>query len=337
LDVTRIAASLLTHYDLDAPSLAFLPIGFDPDAAVYRAATRDGQEFFVKVRSGPVQKPALQIPRALIDLGVHNVVAPLRTRELTLWCPLDEDEMQILAVYPFVRGESAMATGLTRDQWRKFGATMNAIHTSGIGDQFQEWLPVENFALPSARMVRRLLTLTAEQVLESPVAVSLATFLGEQSDRILRMLDRAEELGRSLRSRPWELVLCHGDIHAANILVGDDGQIWLIDWDAPLIAPRERDLLFVVGSRIARAVTPAEEDLFFEGYGPTEIDAEALVYYRYERIIEDIGEFGKSVLLTPGVSEESREEQAMMTMDFFAADGDIARAESVVHRQWPGS
>jgi hypothetical protein len=36
-----------------------------------------------------------------------------------------------------------------------------------------------------------------------------------------------------------------------NILFGEDDR-----WDGPLIAPRERDLLFVVGSRIGRHVTP---------------------------------------------------------------------------------
>ncbi len=146
------------------------------------------------------------------------------------------------------------------------------------------------------------------------------------------MLERSQVLGRDLAARPFALVLCHADIHAANLLVADDGRILLVDWDGPMLAPRERDLLFVIGSRIARDVEPHEEAWFFEGYGRVPIDPEAIVYYRYERILEDIGEIGRSVFSDEITSEESRESEIAIAEGFFASGGILETVEQVVLR-----
>jgi spectinomycin phosphotransferase len=327
LDKSKISACLEAHYDLSVAYVAFLPVGFDPNAATYEVVSREGESYFLKVRSGPMDSSGLLVPRALIDLGIPNILAPLRTLSYGLWCPLDGYPGYGVVLYPFVRGESAMVAGMSDEQWREFGSTLRAVHDSGLAERLRGRLPVETFSLPSAALVRRLLTLVGDTGFEGPTAARFAAFWRENAERILRILVRAEELGRALRSRPFELVLCHADIHAANILVGEDGRIWLVDWDGPLVAPRERDLLFVVGSRIARPVEPREEALFFEGYGPSEVDPIALVYYRYERVVEDLGEIGKSVLLDPTVGERAREEEAELAMSFFAVGGDIDRAE----------
>ncbi|KAB8314663.1 hypothetical protein SD81_037040 [Tolypothrix campylonemoides VB511288] len=90
-----------------------------------------------------------------------------------------------------------------------------------------------------------------------------------------------------------------------------------VDWDTLRIAPRERDLLFIIGSTIARRVTPQEEAQFFQGYGATSINWQALVYYRYERALEDLYEGGRSVFFNSLSSPAVKEADAELTMSLF--------------------
>jgi spectinomycin phosphotransferase len=326
LDLDTITACLNAEYGLRVSAITFLPLGYDLNAAVYKVIAEDGRAYFLKVRFGPVRESALLVPWSLSNRGIRNVLAPLQTRSSELWGSCDG---RSLILYPFIAGGNAMASGMTDEQWRDFGSTLQAVHSSGLYEEFRGRLPVETFGLPSAALVRRILDLTDTMEFENAVAARFAAFWQENATRIRQMLARAEELGRRLQSKAFDHVLCHADIHAANILVGDDGQIHLIDWDGPLIAPRERDLLFVIGSIIARTVEPREEELFFAGYGPVEIDPEALVYYRYERIVEDLGEIGRSVLLDPEPSDQMRAQESQLAQSFFAPGGDIDHAEAV--------
>jgi spectinomycin phosphotransferase len=324
LDPVELAGALQVAYGIDATALSFVP-GYDLQAASYEVVTPDGS-FFLKVRFGAVEEATLDVPRALLEAGVPNILAPIRNLSSALWTPMD---CRSLTLQPFVRGQNAMGAGLTDDQWRTFGATLRALHDSGLERSFADRLPVETFALPAATPIRRILGLAEGRTFESPAASELAAFWRERADRIDATLERAEELGTRLRARSFDRVLCHADIHAANILVTDEGGIFLVDWDGPMIAPRERDLLFVIGSRIARRVEPQEEAHFFEGYGAVQVDPEAIVYYRYERILEDMEVDGASVFGDDSLTEATRQAQVDLIMSFFAPGGDLESAEQV--------
>jgi spectinomycin phosphotransferase len=327
LDSQRIAAVLASEYGVAATTVTFLPLGHDPYAAVYEVAAGDGTPYFLKVRFGPVFEPGLAVPRALIERGVPNILAPMYTRSGALWCSLGSGNDTVV-LYPYIRGHNAADVGLNAEQWRAFSASLRAVHDSGVEASFRDQLRTEDFTIPSTALVRQMQTVADTTQFESPAATAFAAFWREHATRIDEILARAEDLGRTMQAKSFQTGLCHSDIHTANILVSDDGQIHLIDWDSPLIAPRERDLLFVIGSQIARTVEPEEEAAFFAGYGPVTIDQEALIYYRYERIIEDLGEFGKSVFVNPRFSEEVREEEAALGMGFFE-DGELGRVEMV--------
>lgn len=68
-----------------------------------------------------------------------------------------------------------------------------------------------------------------------------------------------------------------------------------------------------------------EEELFYKGYGNTNINRVILAYYRHERIVQDIAEYGQALLLTSG-GEGNRLEMYKHFMDMFEANGvvDIA-------------
>jgi spectinomycin phosphotransferase len=65
--------------------------------------------------------------------------------------------------------------------------------------------------------------------------------------------------------------------------------LFIVDWDYPMLAPKERDLMFIGGGQgFMPYIAEQEELLFYQGYGQPELDRIALAYYRYERGITDI-------------------------------------------------
>lgn len=317
-----IARGVEQQYGLVVARVTFLPIGYDPNTAVYRLESPAGDSYFLKLTRAAIVPASLRVPRALIEHGVTNVLASLPTRDGDLWCALDAYSM---ILYPFIDGENAMRRGLTERQWIAFGATLAAIHGSGLESRFAGEVPVEDFATPMIARVRAMQREVRDSRFELPVQRELAAFWQARAALIRHLTDRAEQIGNALRRDSFELALCHGDVHAANIMIDRNGAIFIVDWDTPRIAPRERDLLFVVGSMIARRVTPEEESWFFAGYGARAIDWRALAYYRYERALEDIYECGRSVFFNDSASVAVKEGDARLLMGLFEP-GDIVQA-----------
>jgi len=139
--------------------------------------------------------------------------------------------------------------------------------------------------------------------LTDPVAQELAPLWQERRDVIQRLVARAEVLGQQVAQRPPANVLCHADIHTNNVLLDAGGGVWVVDWDDTLLAPKERDLMFVVGGGLNRTlVGPREEEVVLQGYGATRLDHRALTYYRYARAVSDLSEYGLQVLVRSDLS-----------------------------------
>src|SRR2546421_608581 len=101
--------------------------------------------------------------------------------------------------------------------------------------------------VPSLVVPRYLDTHIEGRTLTDPVAQELAPLWQQRRDVIHRLVARAEALGQQVAHRPLAHVLCHADIHTNNVLLDADGAVWIVDWDDTLLAPQERELMFVVG------------------------------------------------------------------------------------------
>lgn len=317
---------MVQHYGLDVTALEQLNLGLDRSASAFKLLTSAGQSYFLKVRSSALNLSSLTIPHMLLQNGIPNITAPLETLSGQLWCSLGDDSA---VLYSFVEGENAVGTGLSERQWTEFGQTLRAIHDPGIALQVAGQLPHETFDIPSLAKVFEVDQAIKTHELEHPAQQQLAAIWTERRDLILHAGARAKQLGTRLQRANLKFVLCHSDIHAANIMVSGE-RLYLVDWDSPKLALPERDLLFVVGSPIARRVLPKEETQFFAGYGDTPVNIEALAYFRYERAIEDIGEFAYSILFNTGRDDKD----ILLDLKLFAAQGDVLDLAATVD---PGS
>ena len=90
-----------------------------------------------------------------------------------------------------------------------------------------------------------------------------------------------------------------------------------MDWDQPLLAPKERDLMYIGSGLMASGLTPQEEAVFFYGgYGRISLNPTALAYYRYERIIQDIYEYCKELLLSDAGGEDRAQSLIYLKSNF---------------------
>ncbi len=313
-----LRACLRTHYGLAVDELTFLPLGHDSSAWVYRARTAGGV-YFLKARTRVDNEPGLLVPRYLHDHGI----APLPTIAGTLWTMADD---YALILYPFIAGTTGMERGMSERQWVDYGALLRQIHATALPPDLMRLMRRESFAPAGTDVVRDLDMRIGAQAFDDPAARALATFWRERREDIRTLLRRAEDLGRRLAQAAPAFVLCHADIHTNNVLLDAGGQVWIVDWDETVLAPRERDLMFVVGGIIGGLVGPREEELFFQGYGAPTVDPLALAYYRYAWAVGDIGAWAEEVFFRPDLGPVTKRAAVEGFMSLFLPGNIVALA-----------
>ena len=264
------------NYSISANVIEFLPVGNDSSAWAYRVDAENKSSYFLKIRKEISNRAGLFVPRFLKDSGIEQVVAPLSTKTQELWVDVDGF---VFILYPFIAGNEARKVGMTDVQWMEFGSTLKQIHSTELTTYILQYVKRESFIPKWGNPAKFLHKQVNTRVYDDPYQKRLAIFWKGNNEKIQTLIKRAEILGKRLQHASLGFVLCHADIHAANILITQKQNIFIVDWDDTLFAPKERDLMFVLGED---AIHTREEQIFFDGYGKVKINLLVLAYYRYE-------------------------------------------------------
>ena len=295
LEDEKIVACLRDQYGLSIAQVEFLPLGADANTAVYRVISDLQTAYFLKLRSGVFDEMSVLLPHLLHEQGIRQIIDPMITKAERLYGNLDTFSV---ILYPFIEGKNGFDVRLSDAQWVEFGRALKRIHSVNAPSILKSRLLQEYYSPTWLQIVREFQAFVEATTFADPISTKLAALIKSNRPVIDDLIKRTERLDQMLRTQvPAEYVICHSDIHAGNLLIPTNGNFYIVDWDAPILAPKERDLMFI-GGGIGKLDSPQEEALFYQGYGQTPINFAVLAYYRYERIIEDIAAYCREILVS---------------------------------------
>ncbi|MCU0511654.1 MAG: phosphotransferase [Anaerolineae bacterium] len=294
LEPQRLLDWLHDTYGLACQHLSFIPAG--ECAWCYRLEDSHGTPYLLKLSRGglcshpPINERTIRAVQALYyEFGITQMPPPpLRG---STGQHVNHYERYTVVLLPYIDGTPARHATLEERHQRQLGALLGRIHRAKLHPR--ERPPVEDFSPELPARLRRLL----DEV------ISPTRRYADYHLKFLQVLQRARPLIET-RLAEWlrlqkvlrhdaglqaDFVVCHGDPTPGNLILTPDDSLTLIDWDAPLFAPRERDLIFVLDN------APALESYRSAG-GEVALRPEIVHFYRLQFELQAIVDFGTRIL-----------------------------------------
>ncbi|MBA3944104.1 MAG: phosphotransferase [Herpetosiphonaceae bacterium] len=322
-----ILACVHANFGLPITHATFLPIGADINSFVYRLTSDDGTPYFLKLRRGNFNEVAVTVPAFLYAQGIHRVMAPFPTITHRWWVHAHDFDWML---YPFFAGKNGFEVALSQPQWLALGESMKAVHSTILPPGLVARVPRETYS-PRLRRIVETFDDHVEQPFDDHIAARLAAFWLTKRDEIHCIVQRAEQLAHLLQHRTVDLVVCHADLHGGNVLLSAHDTLAIVDWDELILAPKERDLMFVGGGIGGIWNLPQETLWFYQAYGHTEIDPVGLAYYRYERIVADIAAYGEQIFGIQGSADDREQGLRELMAQFLPNDAPVVQ---IAHKSY---
>lgn len=298
---TLITRWLAHYYELTASTITFWPGG---DCSwIYFFATDDGQRYVLKITrdglcSAVMSPDVVKTLNALYyDYGIRQMSQPpLRATNGQYLVTLKDWQAVVI---PFIDGQPMNYAALDERHARKLGALLATLHMCKLARN--DLPPYEAFTSEIPRRLARILRHITRPTGDATNARDRTIEkLQPHSDTLRKVAGRFALLEQSLRDDDTlsdSFVICHGDPSQDNVIITPDNDVMLIDWDAPIIAPRERDLF-----PLRHNATVIES--YKRIAGDFEWNTRILAYYKLQWELGEIVDYSWRLLYLPQPDEQ---------------------------------
>lgn len=147
------------------------------------------------------------------------------------------------ALFDLISGTTAEQHKLTETQPERLGELLARIHQSKT--MIGEYPVRECFEIPFRdKLVAIFNDMSKIDSNSTKHKTQLKFFLEQHRKKFMEELETLDQLQRKVRRKDLEFVNCHGEPSPGNVLASNSGEVYLLDWDDPIFAPKEKDLLF---------------------------------------------------------------------------------------------
>ena len=275
---------LKKQYGIKVKRIKEIPLGEMSYTAILNS---EEKQFFLKIinmnKYGQGIAKGLNITlRVNFDLfskaGIQNISYPIPTIKRKLKTKFMRNP---LIIYEYISGRTEGNWKLNKKEAYNFGKLIGSVHKS-INLVDVDGLNKENFNAPphyEKCLINNLKRLENNNLLKKLISRSI----------IMNLLIKAKGLKNRLEKK--DFVLCHGDAIGENMIV-EKNEVFLIDWDGVGSNLREKDLWLHSNNNIQSILKG-----YKKSYGKFKLNKNALIFYMYDRLLEDLSEYLDKFLL----------------------------------------
>lgn len=337
LDQEALMAAIQVGYGMDVTRLTFVPHG--EVGQHYLVSCADQQVYFLTLlgdnrlaRLGASRLDFyLSLTHELYERGLFRQLAyPIRTRNGELKINFAG---QPVILYNFIPGVNLMeCPGAPVNLQEKMAKLITRLHN--CTSEIQLEIPyVEKFKIPFEPVLSLgLETLEQLEFPDRPGKKALKDILLPNRNVILSLLDHLHMLAEEAAGFQPDLVLCHTDANLANLILGEDGELYLVDWEGAMLAPAEHDLFIFTGEgfpEFLRHYRLARPEV--------KLSAELFGFYFYRRNLEDLTDWIVRILDENTTDEQDQHDLNGIMQDCVSGWAFLEEGIRVVRRQLAGS